>query len=104
MQFLTKIDTERARRGITIKQLANQAGLSEKTVKTMLGGRNPNPNVNSVILLCKALRISVAAAFTDGNEVVVTVNGEDAELLNAIRRLPANGKAVLLDLVRYMAQ
>ena len=101
MDFLSKIDMERVKRGISFKQLAVDSELSEKTVKNLFSGKNTNPNIGSVIALCNALQISVAGVFVTGGETVIS---QDAEAIKAILRIPAEGKTILLNLIRYMTQ
>ena len=106
MRYLTKIDTERTGRGVTMKQLAQDAGLAFGTVKGLLNGKNTNnnPNVETILALCEALGISVAAIFATEDEVVISAETIDAALFDAIRNKPVELKEILLQLFRYIAK
>ena len=104
MHYLTKIDKERAERGVTMKQLAQDAGLAEITLKGLFSGKNTNTSVDSVLALCKALGISAASIFASKGEVVISTGAEDAALFEAIRKTPQRAKEILLDLLRFMAK
>ena len=106
MRYLTKIDTKRAGRGVTMKRLAQDAGLAFGTVKGLLNGKNTNnnPNVETILALCEALGLSAAEVFAGDNEVVVSAETIDAALFEVIRNKPAELKEILLDLFRYIAK
>ena len=102
MNYMTKIDAARTRRGISVRKLANNAGLSYKTVENLFSGKNRNPQIETVTSICDALEISVASVFTTENEVVISARAEDAALFEAAIKTPAEFRVILFELLRYI--
>ncbi|GHV02656.1 hypothetical protein FACS1894211_14490 [Clostridia bacterium] len=104
MDYISRIDTERVRKKLSVLQLSIVAGLSEAAVKNILSRRSANPNIDSIIAICDSLKLSVAWVFTEDGENVVKVDTQDAKLLELIRHLPADARAIILPLIKYIAQ
>ena len=104
MHYLTKIDKERAERGVSMKQLAQDAGLAEVTLKGLFKGKNKNPKVDTVLALCEVLDYSAAVAFATEKEVVISADKQEAALFEAIRKTPKKARAAILELLRYIAK
>jgi len=106
MQYITKIDMERTRRGMSIGKLANAAGMSSRTVDNLFNNKESNPTIGTITALCETLDLSLASVFTDDNQAIVsnTKDTIEIEILKAIGSVPLSGKKILLDLIRYMVQ
>ncbi|MDR3318895.1 MAG: helix-turn-helix transcriptional regulator [Clostridiales bacterium] len=104
MEYLRKIDTERARQGLSISELAYKAGVADITLKKLFSGKSKNTTVDTVFVLCDALELSAASIFTTEGEFVMTVGAEDMKLLEAIRKVSPLGKKTLLDLMLLLIQ
>jgi len=105
MNYLTKIDAERAKQKITMEELAKKTGLSVDTIKRLLSrSAGANANVESVVALCNALGLSVAGVFATDYEVVIQAKAEDVAVFEAIQKKPFKIKAVLLELLECITK
>jgi len=55
-------------------------------------------DIETILALCDALGLSVAAAFTTESEVVISAGAEDAGLFETIQKVPVELKAILIEL------
>lgn len=77
-----------AKRSITAYQLARDSGLSEACIRNWFAAnRNYNPRLDALVMVCKALGVSVARLCMDEGEELVSVTPRDREMLHKIYML-----------------
>ena len=78
LELWKKIKKEK---GITIEEIAQKANLPKGTVQNIFCGYVPNPRINTIQAIEKALGIT---------EETITLSEKEIKLINTIRKLPQN--------------
>ena len=94
MDILKKIEDMRKERGWSYYTLA---GITQSTLMNMFS-RGTQPSVKTLTALCEAYGVSLSQFFDEGEEHAV-LSREEAELLSAYRKLPANEKRAVSALI-----
>ncbi len=97
MDILKKIEDMRKERGWSYYTLAMEAGITQSTLMNMFS-RGTQPSVKTLTALCEAYGVSLSQFFDEGEEHAV-LSREEAELLSAYRKLPANEKRAVSALI-----
>lgn len=96
MDINQKIKRLRDERGWSTYQLALEAGLTQSTLSSLLGG-NSNPSIKTLECVCNAFGISLAEFFAESEPKAVEKN--EALLLKKFRKLPADKQNAVLTLL-----
>ena len=83
-------------KGISTKQMAEYAGMTEKTVSSILNGKTQEPYISTVITLGASVGLSPVEIFT---ETGLVVGNQDFATLQAERDQLAADKAALSEKV-----
>ena len=97
MNIIGKIEQLREERNWTKYKLAEEALLSYSTLASMYARETP-PKIDLLEMICNAFGITLAQFFSDENETEI-INESERKLLISYRRLPAEKKNALLELL-----
>ncbi len=90
-----KLFTARKRTGLTQAELAEKAGLSDRTYANIERG-NVNMRIETFLNICKALHITPNDILTDDNFPIVK---REEDILEQLNICPAKEKKTALDLL-----
>ena len=97
MDINKKIEALRFQRGWSMYELAQEAGITQSTLTSMIKRGNP-PKIETLECICEAFGISLAQFFMDDEQLEVLSKGEK-ELVWLFRKLPEAKQQALLDLL-----
>ena len=97
---IDRIDMLRVKSGMSIYKLAQDALLSDSTLKHLYK-RKTFPNVLTIYRLCDALQISVSEFFAFNVEAVKQVD-DKAILLSSFDALSPDNKRLVLELIQKL--
>lgn len=89
-------------KGTTPYKIAKKAGLSSSTVSCFLNGKTI-PRIDTMMMLCNQLGVFITDFF-DERELAELQTREEANLLEAYRRLETPKKELLLIYLKMLAQ
>ena len=97
MDINKKIEKMRFQRGWSIYELAQEAGITQSTLTSMIKRGNP-PKIDTLECICEAFGITLAQFFLEDEKVEI-LSSKEKELLTAYRKLPENKQKALLSLI-----
>lgn len=97
---IDRIDALRVKSGLSIYKLAQEAFISESTLKKLLR-RQTFPNILTIYRLCEVLQVSVSEFF-DFDTDVVKIAEERLSLISAFEALSPNQKWLVLELIKNL--
>ena len=98
MDINKKIETLRFRRGWSMYELAQEAGITQSTLTSMIKRGNP-PKIDTLECICEAFGITLAQFFME-DEQAELLNKSEKELIDLFRSMPEDKKQALLGLLK----
>lgn len=98
MDINKKIEALRFQRGWTMYELAQEAGITQSTLSSMIKRGNP-PKIETLSCICEAFGITLAQFFTEDEEIEL-LSKEEKNLILRFRKLPEEKQKALLDLLK----
>lgn len=84
-------------RGWSYYDLANESGLTQSTISSLLNRNNP-PKVETLQCICEAFGITLAQFFLE-DETTEILSQKEKNLVNLFRNLPEQKKQALIELI-----
>ena len=97
MDINKKIEKLRFQRGWSMYELAQEAGITQSTLTSMIKRGNP-PKIETLECLCQAFGITLAQFFME-DEHLEALSKNEKELLSSFRKLPEAKQQALIDLL-----
>ena len=103
--IIEKIKKRKAEKGLTNKQLADLAGVSEGTLNKIFGTETKDPSVGNILKLIDALDLSEAYVLSRGAPPVqpLPLSEDEQELVDLYRTLNSDGRTAALAAVKGFA-
>lgn len=98
MDINKKIEDLRFQRGWSMYELAQEAGISQSTLTSMIKRGNP-PKIDTLVCICEAFGITLSQFFMEDEQLEVLSKNEQ-ELISLFRKLPTNKKQALIQLLK----
>lgn len=98
MDINKKIEKLRFQRGWSMYELAQEAGITQSTLTSMMQRGNP-PKLETLSCICEAFGITLAQFFTEDEELELLGKSEK-ELISLYRKLPENKQKALIELLK----
>lgn len=98
MDINKKIEKLRFQRGWSMYELAQEAGITQSTLTSMIKRGNP-PKIDTLACICEAFGITLAQFFMEDEELEMLSKSEK-ELVSSFRKLPEAKQQALLDLLK----
>ena len=98
MDVNRKIEKLRFQRGWSMYELAQEAGITQSTLSSMIQRGNP-PKLETLSCICDAFGITLAQFFME-DETLEVLCQEEKELIELYRQLPAVKQRALIDLLK----
>jgi len=98
MDINKKIESLRFQRGWSIYELAQESGITQSTLTSMLKRGNP-PKIDTLQCICEAFGITLSQFFMDDEELEV-LSKTEKELISLFRRTSDTKQKALLDLLK----
>ena len=84
-------------RGWSYYDLANESGLTQSTISSLLSRNNP-PKVETLQCICEAFGITLAQFFLE-DEATEILTQKEKKLVTLFRKLPSQKQQALIDLI-----
>ena len=97
MDINRKIEKLRFQRGWSIYELAQEAGITQSTLASIIKRQNP-PKIETLSCICEAFGITLAQFFMEDEEMEI-LNKEEKALIAKYRRLSPTKRKALHDLL-----
>ena len=97
MDVNKKIEELRFQRGWSMYELAQQAGITQSTLSSMIKRGNA-PKIDTLYFICEAFGITLAQFFMD-DEKLEFLNADEKLLITSFRKLPEEKQQALLKLM-----
>ena len=97
MDINKKIETLRYQRGWSMYELAQEMGVTQSTLTSIMKRGNP-PKIDTLERICEAFGISLAQFFIEDEELEV-LNKREKELISLFRKLPEEKQRALINLL-----
>ena len=97
MDIIKKIEQLRFQRGWSMYELAQQAGITQSTLTSMINRGNP-PKIDTLSSICEAFGITLAQFFMD-DEALEALSVEEKNLVSLFRRMTDDKRRALLELL-----
>ena len=98
MDINKKIEKLRFQRGWSMYELAQEAGITQSTLTSIMKRGNP-PKIETLESICEAFGITLAQFFLEDEELEVLGKNEK-ELISLFRRIPQVKQQALIDLLK----
>lgn len=98
MDINKKIETLRFQRGWSMYELAQEAGITQSTLSSMIKRGNP-PKIDTLECICEAFGVTLAQFFTE-DEQLELLSEDEKELISLFRKTPDIKKQALIDLLK----
>ena len=98
MDINKKIETLRFQRGWSMYELAQEAGITQSTLTSMIKRGNP-PKIDTLERICEAFGITLAQFFMDDEQLEILSKNEK-DLISLFRRLSETKQQNLIDLLK----
>ena len=98
MDINKKIETLRFQRGWSTYELAQEAGITQSTLTSMMKRGNP-PKIETLQSICEAFGITLAQFFLE-DEQTEALSKNEKELVTLYRKMTESKKQALLDLLK----
>ena len=97
MDVNKKIERLRYQRGWSMYELAQEMGITQSTLTSIMRRGNP-PKIDTLERICEAFGISLAQFFIEDEEVEI-LNKKEKELIALFRKMPENKQTALIELL-----
>lgn len=98
MDINKKIETLRFQRGWSMYELAQESGITQSTLTSMIKRGNP-PKIDTLERICEAFGITLAQFFMDDEQLEILSKNEK-DLISLFRRLSETKQQNLIDLLK----
>ena len=98
MDVNKKIETLRWQRGWSMYELAQEMGVTQSTLTSIMKRGNP-PKIDTLERICEAFGISLAQFFVEDGEEFEVLNVKEKELVSLFRKLPEEKQEALVKLL-----
>ncbi len=98
MDINKKIEKLRFQRGWSTYELAQEAGITQSTLTSMIRRGNP-PKIETLECICEAFGITLAQFFIEDEQLEVLSKNEK-ELISLFRKIPEAKKRALIELLK----
>ena len=98
MDINKKIETLRFQRGWSMYELAQEAGITQSTLTSMLKRGNP-PKIDTLSCICEAFGITLAQFFMEDEELEI-LSKTEKELISSFRKLTEDKQHALINLLK----
>lgn len=98
MDINKKIECLRFQRGWSLYELAQEAGITQSTLTSMIKRGNP-PKIDTLSCICEAFGMTLAQFFLE-DELLEALTNEEREFIALFRKLPDNKRRALIDLLK----
>ena len=98
MDINKKIEQLRFQRGWSMYELAQEAGITQSTLTSMIKRGNP-PKIDTLSCICEAFGITLAQFFMEDEQLEILSKAEK-ELISLFRKLPDLKQQALIDLLK----
>lgn len=97
MDINKKIEALRFQRGWSMYELAQEAGITQSTLTSMIKRGNP-PKIDTLSCICEAFGMTLAQFFIEDEQLEI-LSKEEKALVASFRRLPRQKQESLLTLL-----
>ena len=97
MDINKRIDDLRFQRGWSMYELAQEAGITQSTLTSMMKRGTP-PKIDTVESICEAFGITLSQFFMD-DEHLESLDPNEKKLIALYRKLPEKKQQALIDLI-----
>lgn len=97
MDINKRIDQLRFQRGWSMYELAQEAGITQSTLTSMMNRGTP-PKIETLDSLCEAFGITLSQFFME-DEQLEALAPDEKKLIDLYRRLPEKKRQALLELI-----
>ena len=97
MDINKKIEKLRFQRGWSMYELAQEAGITQSTLTSMIKRGNP-PKIDTLACICEAFGITLAQFFMEDEQLEI-LSKEEKELVALYRKLPTSKQQALINLL-----
>ena len=97
MDVNSKIEKLRFQRGWSMYELAQEMGVTQSTLTSIMRRGNP-PKIETLERICEAFGITMSQFFIEDEELEV-LNKREKNLIAVFRRLPESKQKALLELI-----
>ena len=98
MDINKKIEKLRFQRGWSMYELAQEMGITQSTLTSIMRRGNP-PKIETLQRICEAFGITLAQFFVE-DELIEILTTDEKELISDFRKLPEDKKSALLTLLK----
>lgn len=102
MGFGENLHQELEYQGIQIKELSERTGISKNTLDKYLSGNKSQPSVENAVKIAQAIGVSVEYLVLSGADKNQKLSADDAHFINSYKKLSAQNKDVVSDLIHVM--
>lgn len=98
MDINKKIENLRFQRGWSLYELAQEAGITQSTLTSMIKRDSP-PKIDTLECICEAFGITLSQFFMEDEQLEV-LSKKEKELISLYRKLQENKRQALIDLLK----
>ncbi len=98
MDINKKIENLRFQRGWSMYELAQEAGITQSTLTSMIKRGNP-PKIDTLECICEAFGITLAQFFMEDEQLEV-LSKDEKELITSFRKISKVKQQALIDLLK----
>ena len=98
MDINKKIEDLRFQRGWSLYELAQEAGITQSTLTSLMKRGNP-PKIETLESICMAFGITLAQFFMEGEELEA-LNKDEKELISLFRNIPEYKRKALISFIK----
>ena len=98
MVIIKKIEKLRLQRNWSYYELAQEAGLTQSTLTSMLK-RGNLPKIDTLLSICNAFGITLSQFFHEDEETEI-LSKEEKELILLVRQYPEHKKQAIIDFLK----
>ena len=98
MDINKKIETMRFQRGWSMYELAQEAGITQSTLTSMIKRGNP-PKIDTLECICEAFGITLAQFFLE-DEHLEMLTEKEKEMIALFRKISGAKQQALIDLLK----
>ena len=98
MDINKKIEKMRFQRGWSIYELAQEAGITQSTLTSMIKRGTP-PKIDTLECICAAFGITLAQFFME-DELLEILSKSEKEMVSLFRKMPDVKQQALIDLLK----
>lgn len=98
MDINRKIEKLRFERGWSMYELAQEAGITQSTLASMIKRGNP-PKIDTLSCICEAFGVTLAQFFMEDEQLEI-LSGEEKELVSSFRKMSEDKQRALIELLK----